>query len=161
MKNILTIIIFVTVIGLLAFAFIPGFIDKYQSKTAAKGVLDNVIDQDYQAAFERVYFYDKAIDLEPIISYEDAKSKWIQRVKDLREQGIYLVDYNQLRVGLDDTYPKGTVDLVIMQNGEKSVKKDVQLWFGPSEDKWKLGNFDYRQDDIEEEWENALSGNVN
>jgi hypothetical protein len=160
-KKIITTIVFVGVIGSLAFGFIPGFIDKMQSRSAAKGVLDNVIEQDYEKAFESVYFYDRASDLEPIISYDDAKQAWIQRVTDLREQGVYLVDYNQLRVSLDDTYPKGTVNLVIMENGEKKVKEDVQLWFAQREGMWKLGNFDYRHDDIEEDWENALSGNFN
>ncbi|WP_176720372.1 hypothetical protein [Desulfuribacillus stibiiarsenatis] len=55
----------------------------------------------------------------------------------------------------------GKVDLVFMENGEKKVKKDVQLWFATRNDKWKLGNLDYRYDDIKEEWEDALSGNLN
>lgn len=157
MKNVITIIISVGVIGLLAFPFIPG----YQSRSAAKGVLDNVINQNYEEAFESVYFFDRESDSEPTISYEDAKKKWIKRVTDLREKGVYLVDYNQLRVRLDDTYPRGSVDLVIIENGEKKIKEDVDLWFAPREDKWKLGNFNYHSDDIEEEWENTLSGNLN
>jgi hypothetical protein len=161
MKKILTISVVSLIIALLAYALVPGFIDQIQSRNAVKGVLDNVIDQNYDEAFESVYFYDKASDLEPIISYEEGKKKWIQRVKDLAEQGIYLVDYKKLRVGLDDTYPVGTVDLVFMENGEKKVKKGVQLWFAERDNKWKLGNLNYRYDDIEEEWEHALSGNFN
>jgi hypothetical protein len=157
-KNILAIIVFVGIIGLLGIAFIPGIIDKNQSRNAAENVLDNVIEQDYEKAFESVYFYDRASDLEPTISYKDAKNKWIERVKELEEKGTYVVNYNQLRVRLNDTYPEGTVDLVIMENGEKKVKEDVRLWFGKNESGWKLGNLDYYKDDTEEDWEKALSG---
>lgn len=161
MKKIISIAVFSVVIALLAYALVPGFIDQLQSRNAVKGVLDNVIDQNYEEAFESVYFYDIASDLEPIISYEEGKKRWIQQVKELGEQGIYLVDYKKLRVDLDDTYPVGSVDLVFMENGEKKVKKGVQLWFAERDDKWKVGNFDYLYDDIEEQWEHALSGNFN
>jgi len=138
-----------------------GFIDQYQSRNAAKRVLDNVIDQEYEKAFESIYFYDVASDLAPIISYEDAKDKWIKRVKDLKEKNIYLIDYNHLRVHLDDTYPVGTVDLIFMENGKRAVKENVHLWFAPKENSWRLGNFDYLSEDQDEEWEFALSGQFN
>lgn len=156
------IIVVLVIISLLAFAFIPGFIDKMQSKIAAKGVLDNVIEQKYEKSFESIYYFDQATDLEPTIPYEDAKEKWIQRVTELKENGVYIVDYNQLHVRLDDTYPIGSVDLVIIENGEKKIKEDVSLWFGFAlkEEKWKLGNFYYHKDDIEEEWEKTLSGHI-
>ncbi|WP_019413040.1 hypothetical protein [Paenisporosarcina sp. TG20] len=160
MKKIIAVVIIVGIIGVFGFAFVPGFIDRYQSKNAAENVLDNVIDQEYEKAFESVHFYDKASDIEPTISYEDAKIKWVERVKSLKEKGVYIVSYNQLRVSLDDTYPVGTVDLVIMENGKEIVSKDVHLWFGKSEDGWKLGNIDYHFDDIEEDWEKALSGSM-
>ncbi len=156
MKKMTTIIISVGVIGLLGFTFLPGFIDNIQSRSAAKGLLDNVINQDYGDAFESVYFFDKASDLKPTIPHEDAKKKWVERVTDLREQGVYLVDYNHLRVRLDDSYPKGTVDLVFMENGKKEIKEDVSLWFGSRDGTWKLGDFHYHKND--EDWEEALSG---
>ncbi|MEL3971686.1 hypothetical protein AAEO50_05270 [Rossellomorea oryzaecorticis] len=46
--------------------------------------------QNYEEALEHVYFFNRASDLEPEISSEDAKNEWIDRLKDLREQGIYL-----------------------------------------------------------------------
>ncbi|MGR3763029.1 hypothetical protein [Rossellomorea sp. NS-SX7] len=159
MKTSKVILILVGIIGLSAFLYIPGLIDKNQSKHAAEEVLDHVINQHYDKAFEHVYFFDRASDTEPEISYEDAKKKWIERLIDLREQGIYLVDYDQLRIRLDDTYPRGNVNLVFMENGERKIKENVSLWFAPRENKWKLGNFDYHHD--VEEWEHALSGNFN
>lgn len=154
-------VVIILIIGLITAAFLPSYIDKTQSKNAAKGVLDNLIKQDYDKAFRSVYFYDRDSDLEPVIPYEEAKKKWIKRVTDLTEKGTYLVDYKQLRVNLEDTYPVGTVDLVMMEDGEKKVKENVKLWFGLSGDEWKLGNLDYRYNEIEEKWESALSGNFN
>ncbi|MFS0671676.1 hypothetical protein [Ornithinibacillus sp. 179-J 7C1 HS] len=161
MKKVIIIFISVGIIILLGVVFIPGLLDEYQSRSAVKNVLDNVIDEDYENAFDSVYYYDVASDLEPIISYEDARKQWIERIKDLKQDGIYLVEYSDLRVKLDDTYPTGTVDLVIMENGEQIIKDNVRLWFGQRDDKWKLGNLDYRFDEVEEGWEVALSGNFN
>jgi hypothetical protein len=161
MKKLLTFVAVVVILGLLSFAFLPGLIDQTQSKNAAKNVLENVIEQNYEKAFESIYFFDRESDVEPTISYKDAKKEWIQRVTALRDEGIYLVDYKRLQVQLDDTYPTGTVDLVIMEDGEEKIKKDVWLWFARGDEKWKLGMIDYYHDDKEEEWEKALSGNFN
>jgi hypothetical protein len=95
-KKIIVIFTSVSILGLLALAFLPSIIEKNQSRNAAKGVLENVKNQNYEEAFEHVYFFDRASDLKPEISYKDAKKEWIDRLTDLREQGIYLVDYHQL-----------------------------------------------------------------
>lgn len=134
------------------------FIDTSQSRNAAKDVLENVIEGNYEKAFESVYYYDVASDLEPIISYEDAKSTWVNRVKGLKEEGTYLIDYSSLSVELDDAYPVGTVTLIVMENGEKTVKKNVRLWFAKDQNSWKLGNL-YNSDDNVEILK-ALSGNM-
>ncbi|WP_078551588.1 hypothetical protein [Bacillus alkalicellulosilyticus] len=156
MKKKLLALLLITVVGLLGFAFIPGFLDIHQSRMAATEVLDHVIKQEYEEAFESVYYFDIASDIEPLMSYDDAKEKWVERVTTLRDQGTYIVDYKQLRVRLDDTYPTGTVDLIMIENGEKVIKDDVRLWFAPiKEDKWKLGSFNYQG----EAWEEELSGN--
>lgn len=140
---------------------LPGLTDQYQSENAAEAVLDNLIEQNQEKAFESVYFYDRASDLEPIISYADAKKKWIHRVKNLRANGVYIVDYKKLRVVLDDTYPVGTVDLVLSANGKETEKEDVRLWFGERDGKWKLGNFNYyTKDEKEERWEKLFSGRM-
>lgn len=159
MKKVIAILVFIGIISSLIAFFIPT--DKNQSKNAAKAVLDNVIEQNYEKAFASIYYFDEASDSEPTISYEEAKNRWIKRVKELKEQGVCVVDYRQLHVRLEDTYPVGTVDLILMENGEKVVKKDVYLWFAEREGSWKLGNFDFHNDEKEENWEKALSGNLN
>lgn len=157
MNKTIGITVFIIIIGVLGVIFIPGLIDQNQSRLAAKSVLENVINENYEKAFEGVYFWDIASDLEPEISFEDAKNKWISRVTELREEGTYVTDYSSLRVRLDDTYPVGTVDLIIMENGEKIIK-NVRLWFAPTEDSWKLGNL-YSTNEQDRLLE-ALSGNM-
>jgi hypothetical protein len=159
--NISVIVIFLVIIGISSVLFVPNIIDNFQVRNAAEGVLDHIIEQEYEHAFKYVYYYDQASDLEPIISYDDAKYKWIERVKSLKEDGIYLVDYTRLRIWQDDGYPMGEVDLVLTINGEKLKKEDVRLWFGRTSDGWKLGNFDYYRQEKEEPWERVFSGNLN
>jgi hypothetical protein len=161
MKQLLFYFAVVVILGLLSFAFLPGLIDQTQSKNAAKNVLENVIEQNYDKAFESIYFFDRESDVEPTISYEEAKKEWIQRVTALKNEGIYLVDFKRLQVRLDDTYPTGTVDLVIMEDGKEKIKEDVSLWFARGDEKWKLGMLNHYHEDREEAWEKALSGNFN
>ena len=158
MKKFIGGIVFVIIIGVLSVVFFPGLIDQNQSRIAAKTVLDNVINEDYEKAFESVYFWDAASDLEPEISYMDAKEKWINRIKELKENEIYVIEYSSLRVHLDDSYPVGTVDLIAMENGERVIKKDVRLWFAQNEDTWKLGNLHSIND--QDKLLQALSGNM-
>ena len=160
MKKYFYLVVLIVIIVFLGYIFVPGLMDSSESRNAAENVLDNLIKGNYEKAFDSVYYYDKASDLEPTISYIDAKNKWIERVKSLKTNGVYIVDYTQLRVELEDTYPVGSVNLVVMENGTEKIKEDVQLWFGKSEDGWKLGNLNYYKGDVDEDWEIALSGNM-
>jgi hypothetical protein len=160
-KKIFGIIAIMAGFSLLSAFVVPGLADMLQSKQAAKHVLENLKEQNYEAAFDRIHFYDVASDLSPTIPYGEAKEIWSKRVQSLKENGTYLVDYKDLYVELDDTYPTGKVDLVMMINGKKKYLEDVSLWFGFQDRKWGLGNLhDFINTDQEEDWEKALSGNV-
>lgn len=154
------VILLFVVVGAL---FLPGAVDSYQSKQAAKGVLDHLVTRNYEIAFNHIQYFDVASDLEPTIKFKAAKTKWIQRVTDLEKDGTYLIDYKGLKVKLDDTYPKGSVDLIIMESGKESLRKNVQLFFLPSKEGWKLGGLHFyseKEDETEEDWERAWSGYV-
>lgn len=158
--KIVTIILLCVVLGAL---FLPGAVDRYQSKQAAKGALDNLVNQNYEKAFENIYYFDVASDLEPTIKFKEAETKWTQRVKDLEEGGTYVTDYKGLKVKLDDTYPIGSVDLIIMENGKETLKKNVRLLFFPSDKGWNLGGFNFYSGydtDTEEAWEKVWSGYI-
>lgn len=155
-------IIFFTL--LLAVFYLPKMNDRYQTKQVAKDVLNHLVAQEFEQAFEGIHYYDKASDLEATIAYKEAKNIWVKRMKKLKENGTYIVDFDGLRVNLDDTYPEGEVDLILMENGKQTVKKHVYLWFGYSKNGWGLGNFQYYNGDNNydeiEEWEKALSGHI-
>ena len=148
---------------LLAAAFyLPEMNDRYQTKRVAKDVLNHLVAQEFDQAFEGIHYYDKAFDLEATITYKEAQHIWVKRLKELKEDGTYIVDYDGLRVKLDDTYPEGEVDLILMENGKQTVKKNVYFWFGYSKNGWGLGNFQYYSGDYDqiEKWEEALSGHI-
>jgi hypothetical protein len=160
-KKIIGIIAIMAGFSLLSAFVVPGLADMLQSKKAAKHVLENLKEQNYEAAFDGIHFYDVASDLSPTIPYGEAKEVWSKRVQSLKENGTYLVEYKNLFVELDDTYPIGKVDLVMMINGKKKYLEDVSLWFGFQDRKWGLGNLQYfKNTDQEDDWEKALSGYV-
>lgn len=164
MKIILKIAAALFFIVLLSTLYLPGMLDRYQTKQVAKDVLNHLVAEEFDQAFEGIHYYDKATDLEPTIPYIEAKNIWVKRMRKLKEEGTYVVNYEGLRVTLDDTYPKGEVDLILMENGKKTVKKNVYLWFGYSKSGWGLGNVHYYSGDNNfdevEEWEKALTGDI-
>lgn len=160
MRKVLAVIVSIGIVLLLGLNITPKLMVENESKNAAEKVLDNIIEGNFEKAFEGVYYFDKASDLEPSISYDQAKKRWVERVNSLLEDGVYIVAYDELQVVLDDSYPRGTVNLVIKENGVEKVKEEVDLWFGKSKDEWKLGILNYYKNDEEENWEIALSGSL-
>ena len=164
MKLILEFAAVIFFILLLAAFYFPEMNDRYQTKRVAKDVLNHLVAQEFDQAFEGIHYYDRTTDLEATITYKEAQNIWVKRLKELKEDGTYIVGHDGLRVKLDDTYPEGKVDLILMENGKQTVKKNVYLWFHYSKNGWGLGNFqyysgDHNYDEIEE-WEKALSGHI-
>jgi hypothetical protein len=149
--------IFIVIMGVI---FIPNMVLRFSVEQAVTGLLDNVIDSNYEEAFEHVFYFDRATDLKPTITFEEAKEQWITRVKNLKDQGVYIKDYRNLKVWEDDGATKGTVSLVIIKNGEKITRESVHLWFSKQNGDWKVGSFEHLSNDVHEEWEKALSGKV-
>ena len=164
MKSILKFAAVIFFILLLAAFYLPEMNNRYQTKRVAKDVLNHLVAQEFDQAFEGIHYYDKASDLEATITYKEAQNIWVKRMRKLKEDGTYIVDYDRLRVKLDDTYPKGEVVIILMENGKQTVKKNVYIWFGYSNNGWGLGNFQYYSGDNNydevEEWEKALSGHI-
>ncbi|MCX7749660.1 MAG: hypothetical protein N2645_22630 [Clostridia bacterium] len=127
------------------------------ARSNAKAFFENLKDGNFEKAFEYVYYYDGPADLEPKIQYEKAKDIWLDRVKGLKEQGVYLKDYENLNVYYDDSYPKGTVELVIRREG-KEVKHKVDIWFS-KKGGWKVGNI-YNTDVEKYDFHEAVSGRI-
>jgi hypothetical protein len=135
-----------------------SFLDGRRSQAGTKKFLKNLAQQNYEQDFEYVHYYDVASDLPPQISYNRAKSIWTNRVKALKDKGTYVKGYKDLFVRLDDTYPVGTVSLIIVEEGqEKTV--NMNIWFSSTLEKWKVGSL-YEKVSPETEIEKAISGYI-
>jgi hypothetical protein len=84
---------------------------------AAKGLLTNVKNGDFEQAFNYVDYYDIGDDVKSEISFEKAKNIWTSRMKNLQNEGVYLIDYKNLKIYKDDGYPKGRVTVQLSENG--------------------------------------------
>lgn len=157
-NKIITFISIALVIGVLAGIFGGALKNRILSQYSANKFLQNLIQENYEQAFKYVYYYDVASDLSPKISNSKAKSIWIDRVKALKDKGTYVKGYTDLRIRLDDTYPAGTVTLIIVEEGqEKTI--EMSVWFGPSYGKWKVGSI-HGNSAPKTELENAISGYI-
>ncbi|WP_461204901.1 zf-HC2 domain-containing protein [Clostridium sp. DL1XJH146] len=153
-------------IGILIGILGPTINSSISAKNSATKFFKNIKEENYEEAFEYLYYYDQASDLPPNISYEDAKEIWINRIKDLKENGTYLKSYNELQVRIDDSYAIGKLELTLVENGEEKTF-ETSIWFGPTSDiligpiwfrTWKVGNLN---DGTEKsEFEKAISGYI-
>jgi hypothetical protein len=146
------------VIGALVGIFGGSFLDGRKAQASAKRFLKNLVQENYEKAFEYVHYYDDASDLPPQISNSRAKSIWIDRVKSLKDKGTYIKGYRDLNIRLDDSYPVGTVTLIVIEQGqEKAVNMDI--WFGSFNGEWKVGNL-YKNSSSQTDLEKAISGYI-
>lgn len=146
------------VIGVLAGIFGGSFLDGRKAQASAKRFFKNLVQENYEQAFEYVHYYDAASDLPPQISKSKAKSIWIDRVKALKDKGTYVKGYRDLNIRLDDSYPVGTVTLIVIEQGqEKALNMDI--WFGSFNGEWKVGNL-YENSSSQTDLEKAISGYI-
>lgn len=111
-----------------------------QSRSSAKKFFQKIEEGKYEQAFDYLYYWDEASDIESTMTYEHAREIWVKRVADLKKQDIYIKSFESLKVGLDDTYPTGSVELVVIEKGEEKRYK-ADLWFAKDNSgKWKIGN---------------------
>lgn len=146
------------VAGILTGVFGGNIRTRESATTNANKFFRNLINNNYEDAFQYLYYYDVASDLEPQISFSKAKSIWVNRVMGFKEKGIYIKKYTNLKVEIDDTYPHGKVNLLIVEDGQEKIK-EMTLWFGPTNEGWKIGNI-YGNSNQENEFEKAISGFV-
>ncbi len=131
----------------------------YQTRTVAADFLYNVSKGDFNQAFDYVAYFDFASDIEPKISYEDAKKAWVGRISELKSKDIYVKSYSGLRVWTDDTYPNGEVTLTVVESGVER-KYRAKIHFAPYSKEWKIQNIYSWNDGNQSELEKALYGYI-
>ncbi|ADY56636.1 hypothetical protein Sgly_2348 [Syntrophobotulus glycolicus DSM 8271] len=111
----------------------------------------------FEKAFKFVDYYDAGDDVKPETSYEEAKEIWLSRMTKLKQDHIYLQEYKDLTVYVDDGYPKGEVTLFISDHGRIEEQK-CSIHFSKLTDKWKIEDLYFT--DSNHVFEKAISGNV-
>jgi hypothetical protein len=143
-------------LGIFSIFFGPDLLLKFQASNQASQFLKHAANQDFEKAFDRIYFFNGAYDEDVTISEDIAKNRWIKRNKQLYTEGTYIKSYEGLSIRMDDGWPIGNVDLVMVENGTEKIYKDVHISFN-KKDKWKVGMLQTMQD---KEWEHPYSGHV-
>ncbi|ANX11277.1 hypothetical protein ABE41_004610 [Fictibacillus arsenicus] len=158
MKNFRKVIWIVTGFFLVGFSFLfgPDLLVKFQANQQASQFLKHAANQNFDDAFEQIYFFNGAYDEDVTITEDAAKKSWIKRNKQLFTEGTYIKSYENLKIRTNDGWPSGNVDLVMVENGKGIKYKDVYLAFN-KRDKWKIG---IMQSMHERDWEKAFSGHV-
>lgn len=116
------------------------FSTEWKCYRAADHFLEHVTAGEFDQAFEYVSYFDQASDMSPIISYEEAKKIWVERMQTYKEQGMYFKAYEGLDTWTDDTYPEGTVRLTLVLDGKEQTtdKHDLYVHFNRLDGKWKV-----------------------
>ncbi len=140
-KRMTAIIAIAVVISLFIGAFGSAIYKISSNRRAAKTFLENITASNFEKAFQYVSYYDVASDIEPEISYQDAKTIWVRRMNHFKERNIYVVGYKKLKVWTDDSYPEGSVMLEIMDGGRISTY-ECNIHFNSLKGKWKVQNIE-------------------
>ncbi len=156
-------IIFGAIIAFLLMVFGPLIISTslsvFQTRQVAGEFLNNLAEQDFANAFEQVAFFDKSSDLEPQISYDEAKEIWLNRVEKLQQEGTYIVSFHDLNTWTDDTYPKGEVQIQVAEsNNTQSYRASIH--FFKQKGKWMVQSINIEGNNKQVSLEKALSGFV-
>jgi hypothetical protein len=148
-------------IGIVIFGpmFISSSLSKIQTYQAANTFLTHMTAGEFNQAFDQLAYFDKASDLEPVITYDDAKLLWVKRVNSLFKEGTYIQTYDNLRTWTDDTYPNGEVRLTVVENGAEKTFL-INIHFSKQKSKWKVQSLHGYENGKIAELEKAISGYV-
>jgi len=148
-----------TLIGAIALFFILvaglNYWDVLYGRYVAHSFFSNLTAGSLEAASKSMYFdAEKGTDNQ---EQGGADTAWVQRVEDLRAQGIYPVSYKKLRVQNDDSSPVGRVMLTLEEQGELREHQVVFFFKGSLHD---FGIARFQQIDEPNhspQWQEALS----
>ncbi|MDF2684901.1 MAG: hypothetical protein K0S55_82 [Clostridia bacterium] len=165
-SNKITVISVIVIIILLLTAAVAFAIPKdntwfsfevFSTSLKVNSFLNAIIKEDYEGAFNNLYYYDKATDIPPEISEAEAKQIWVERMEKLKVKGVFLESFNNLKLHTDDSYMQGTVVITISENGAPR-SYETTLFLAKSSNSWKIGGIS--TEELLTEFENAVSGYI-
>jgi hypothetical protein len=75
----------------------------------------------------------------------------------LRTAGTYIKSHDEISIRLNDSWPLGEVNLVMMENGMEKLYNDVQIHFNKTDGKWKIAGL-YTGEELS--WTSKIGGHV-
>ncbi|HEY5583986.1 MAG TPA: zf-HC2 domain-containing protein [Ruminiclostridium sp.] len=164
-KNIIILSVFLIILSLLLGIFISSPQGTFNLEAiAARRTIDKMLnlveEKRYDEAFEYVYYFDKATDITPSLSYEEAKKLWIERFKEFDLKSTDKITWHRnITTRMEDGYLKGSVEIQI-KNPYNDDFMLTDIWFSKAEadGKWRIGNFYNSQ--LRYTFEIVLSGNL-
>ncbi|WP_246941969.1 hypothetical protein [Bacillus pinisoli] len=148
------------IIAILGFLFID--MDSGSARSNTNNFLTHVTKENFEKAFDYLYYHNHASDEEVTISYKAAKEIWVNRVKQLKEEGTYIKSFEKLVMRPDDGWQNGYVKLTVVENGKEVIYDNVYIAFNQVDGKWKVISLqeDAQHKGKDQLWEIAYSGYV-
>lgn len=119
MKRKVAIVAAVIVIGYLGSLIFAWNWEAVYGRYIASKFFDNIIANNYEEAFDYIYYYDYLeTHFKRTIAYDVAKEAWVARMRDLQNRGVAPVAFSDLTMKRDDGYGYGELTLSVAENGE-------------------------------------------
>lgn len=155
-----TIILSITAVLVCAVIVAVAQTGQIRAQSAAKAMLTHLAQGNWEQAFEFVAYHDGPADAEVRISYEEARDVWTGRLAALERQGIFLKDFRDLKVRMDDGWAQGHAAVTLVEQGTETVT-DVRIGFMKREEGWRIAALQISPGSGEGgEWEKAVGGYV-
>jgi len=108
-------------------------VERYSAYKAADRMLARLANGNIEEAFDSVVYFDGPSERTPTIAYDNAKTIWTERVRQLQDSGISVKSYRDLKVNVDDGAIYGRVSLAMSEQG-KVVEYMTHISFGQHPD---------------------------
>lgn len=121
-----------------------------------KSFFNEVRNNNYKKAFEKVAYYNMYSDQLSVTDYKTAENIWTNKIDKIKNNGIFLYDYKNIRVWYDDGYPRGTADIFLK---EQNIIKlyNVKIYLKQTDGHWKITDIYFPCDHL---YEKAISGKI-
>lgn len=133
-------------------------VDYFQVKTLTNTYFEEVSEQDFNQAFDYVGYHTEASDLEVRIAEENAREKWVRRITDTSNNGLFVTKLQGLSLSFHDTFPTATAIIFYEENGE--FQETIATTTYVKREEWKIAHIMFWDEtpDSEHPLAMALSG---
>ena len=130
-----------------------------QNSTTISNYFEAISSGNFDKAAQYVAFYETYNDI--LLNSDDfVIESYVNRLKNLKQNGIYLKSFIINEQGFDDGVPTGKVTMQIMNNNEL-IERDANIIMIRHEGKWKISDVNFKSNDsILMQFMEAISGKM-